>query len=237
MTRSKRRAPSSRTEKKRSRAAATPARRGGRPSKDEAAKLAERILEVATPLFLSHGYGATSIEAVARRAGISKRTFYHRFPDKPALFSAVIHRVIGRLRPPAGVPLLEGADLRAILERLAALILNAAVSPQAVALHRLVIGESGRFPKLAAVVNREGAAEEAIRLIAGVLEREHRAAGLVIDNTRFAAEQFLFMVVAVPQRRAAGLGVPMTQVEIDAWGRNVVNLFLNGCRGWEPAAK
>jgi AcrR family transcriptional regulator len=237
MTRSKRRAPSSRTEKKRSRAAATPARRGGRPSKDEAAKLGERILEVATPLFLSHGYGATSIEAVARRAGISKRTFYHRFPDKPALFSAVIHRVIGRLRPPAGVPLLEGADLRAILERLAALILNAAVSPQAVALHRLVIGESGRFPKLAAVVNREGAAEEAIRLIAGVLEREHRAAGLVIDNTRFAAEQFLFMVVAVPQRRAAGLGVPMTQVEIDAWGRNVVNLFLNGCRGWEPAAK
>jgi AcrR family transcriptional regulator len=237
MTRSKRRAPSPRTEKKRSRAAATPARRGGRPSKDEAAKLGELILDVATPLFLSHGYGATSIEAVARRAGVSKRTFYHRFPDKPALFSAVIHRVIGRLRPPAGVPLLEGADLRAILERLAALILQAAVSPQAVAMHRLVIGESGRFPKLAAVVNREGAAEEAIRLIAGVLEREHRAAGLVIDNTRFAAEQFLYMVVAVPQRRAAGLGVPMTQAEIEAWGRNVVNLFLNGCRGWERAAK
>jgi len=237
MTRSKRRAPSPRTEKKRSHAAATPARRGGRPSKDEAAKLGERILEVATPLFLAHGYGATSIEAVARQAGISKRTFYHRFPDKPALFSAVVHGVIGRLRPPAGVPLLEGADLRGILERLAALILHAALTPQAVALHRLIIGESGRFPTLAAVVNREGAAEEAIRLIAGVLEREKRAAGLVIDDARFAAEQFLYMVVALPQRRAAGLGVPMTPSEIDAWGRNVVNLFLNGCRGWERAAK
>ena len=237
MTRSKRRAPSPRTEKKRSHAAATPARRGGRPSKDEAEKLGERILEVATPLFLSHGYGATSIEAVARQARISKRTFYHRFPDKPALFSAVVHRIIGQLRPPAGVPLLDGADLREILERLAGLILHAALTPQAVALHRLIVGESGRFPKLAAVVNREGAAEAAIGLIAGVLEREKRAAGLVIDNARFGAEQFLYMVVAVPQRRAAGLGVPMTTAEVDAWGRNVVNLFLNGCRGWEHAAK
>src|SRR5947208_875980 len=63
--------------------AAVPSR-GGRPSREQAARLGERILDVATHLFLSHGYGATSIEAVARRARVSKRTFYHRFPDKPA---------------------------------------------------------------------------------------------------------------------------------------------------------
>jgi AcrR family transcriptional regulator len=59
-------------------------------------------------LFLSLGYGATSIEAVARRARGSKRTFYHRFHDKPELFVAVVHRIIDRLRPPADFPLLEG---------------------------------------------------------------------------------------------------------------------------------
>jgi hypothetical protein len=32
-----------------------------------------------------------------------------------------------------------------------------------------------------------------------------------------------------------GLGKPMTSVELDAWTDNVVNLFLNGCRGWVPA--
>ena len=42
------------------------------------------------------------------------------------------------------------------------------------------------------------------------------------------------MIIAVPQRRAMGLGMPMTAAEVDAWARNVVNLFLNGCRGWEP---
>jgi len=28
-----------------------------------------------------------------------------------------------------------------------------------------------------------------------------------------------------------GFGAPMTPAELDAWARDVVNLFLNGCRG------
>jgi AcrR family transcriptional regulator len=207
------------------------ARRGGRPSRAQSELLRERILDVATDLFLSHGYAATSIDAVARRARISKRTFYHRFEDKPALFGAVVHRIIDRLRPPASVPLISGANVQEILQRLAALILRAALSAQAIALHRLIVAESARFPKLAAVVTEQGATEEAIRLIAGVLDREARAGNLELDSPTFAAEQFLYMVIALPQRRAMGFGVPMTVAELDAWSRDVVNLFLNGCRG------
>jgi len=206
-------------------------RRGGRPSRAEAEALGARILDVATHLFLSHGYGATSIEAVAKAAGISKRTFYHRFADKPALFGAAVHRIIGRLRPPAGVPLVEGRDVRRILEGLAALIVRAALSPQAIALHRLIVGESGRFPKLAAIVAREGATEEAIRLIAGILEREANAGRIAVNDPAFAAEQFLYMVITIPQRRISGFGVPLAPAELDDWPRKVVELFLNGCRG------
>src|SRR5580765_2914612 len=148
-------------------AAATASGRGGRPSRQQAARLGDRILDAATHLFLSHGYGVTSIEAVARRARVSKRTFYHRFDDKPALFVAVVHRIIDGLRPPADMPLLEG-DLDEILRRLAGLILRAALSPQAIALNRMIVAESGRFPRLAAVTT--GAAEEASRLIASILE-------------------------------------------------------------------
>ena len=215
-------------------ALATAASRGGRPSRQQAAQLGERILNAATHLFLSHGYGATSIEAVARRARISKRTFYHRFPDKPALFVAVVHRIIEGLRPPADIPLLEG-DLQEILRRLAGLILHAALSPQAIALNRLIVAESGRFPRLAAVTT--GATDEAIRLIAGILEGEVRAKRLALANPTFAAQQFLYMIIALPQRRAMGFGAPMTPAEIDAWTRDVVNLFLNGCRGWKRATK
>ena len=211
-------------------------RRGGRPTKAEAEKFPRRIVDAASELFFTLGYGATSIEAVAQRARISKRTFYHRFDNKAELFSAVVHRTVERLRPPADVPLLHGATLPEILHGLAKLILQAALSPPAIALHRLIVAESSRFPDLAAVVARQSASEEAIRIIAGVLEREANAGSLTLDNPTFAAQQFLHMVIALPQRRAMGLGVPMTSAEVDAWTHDVVNLFLNGCRGWERAA-
>lgn len=211
--------------------------RGGRPSREEAAQLRDRILDAATELFFAQGYGATSIDAVALRARISKRTFYHRFDDKAALFGAVLHRIIEGLRPPASMPLLAGKDLRDILRRLAGIILHAALTPQALALHRLIVGESARFPKLAAAVTTEGGTGEAITLIAALLARETRADKGSIADPRFAAEQFLQMVLTIPQRRALGLGKPMTPAELAHWTRDVVDLFLDGacgCRSPSP---
>jgi AcrR family transcriptional regulator len=213
------------------------ARRGGRPSKADAQQLAQRIVDVAAELFFTLGYGATTIDAVARHARVSKRTLYHRFKDKSALFSAVVHRTIERMRPPADVPLLLSTNLTENLLGVAALVLRAALSAPAIQLHRLVIAESSRFPALAKVVVNEGASEAAIRLIAGLLEGEARAGRLTLDNATFAAQQFLHMLITVPQRRALGLGTPMTAAEVDAWARDVVNLFLNGCRAWERRAR
>ena len=59
----------------------------GRPPSAEAA---ERIVEAATALFLGKGYGATTMQDVARRFGGSKQTIYARFPDKKALLEAVV---------------------------------------------------------------------------------------------------------------------------------------------------
>jgi len=205
-------------------------RRGGRPSRAASERLGELILDAATEMFLAHGFGATSIDAVAQRLRMSKRTFYARFPDKEALFAAVVHRIIQRLRPGATTPLIEGANIDAVLERLAGLMLHAALSPQAIALHRLIVAESARFPELARVLAHEGAAEEATTLIAGLLEREAKSKRIEVDDVRFAAQQFLQMVVALPQRRAMGLGAPMSQREVRDWPRKVTALFLHGCR-------
>ena len=208
-------------------------RRGGRPPKLQAEQIREQILEVAASLFLTQGYGAPSIEAVAKRARMSKRTFYHRFRDKAELFGAVVHRLVERLRPPNAPPqqFFEGGSVETILDRLAQLILRAALSPPALALHRVIVAEATRFPELARAVNQEGARGEAIRGIAGLLAREAKAGNLSVSDPEFAAEQFLQMVVAGPQRRALGLGTPMTESALDAWARAAVRLFLNGCRG------
>jgi AcrR family transcriptional regulator len=205
--------------------------RGGRPSRADALRLRERILATATELFLAEGYGSTSIESVATRAGVSKRTLYDRFDDKSALFAAVVHRIIEHIRPPPDVALVEGDTLAAILRRLALLILNAALSPGAIALHRLVNAEAARFPELVRAVASDGSTREATELIASLLEQKLCDVTLSAASREFAASQFIFMVVTLPQRRAMGFGTPMTPAELDTWADNVVGLFLEGCRG------
>jgi TetR/AcrR family transcriptional repressor of mexJK operon len=206
-------------------------RRGGRPSQADAARLGDHILEVATELFLTEGYGSATIDAVAARAGVSKRTLYHRFADKSALFVAVVHRIVSLIRPPPGVALLEGSNPQEILRRLAGFVLQAALSPQAIALHRLVMAEAARFPELVRAVYDEGWADEAAALIGSVLERALRDGRPSPRGAAFAAEQFLQMIVTVPQRRALGIGVPMRRAELDSWVEDTVRLFLQGIQG------
>jgi AcrR family transcriptional regulator len=199
--------------------------------------LHEHILDIATGLFLKHGYGLTSIEAVAQGAHISKRTFYHRFSDKAVLFRAVVNRIIDRLHPPADVPLINAGSLQENLLRLAQLMLQGALSPHGLALSRLIIAESARFPELAVVATEQGGRKEAITLVSGLLVRHARKEKLAEINTEFAAQQFLQMVITIPQRRAMGLGTPMMREEIETWAHDTVDLFLNGCRGNDHQVK
>ncbi len=49
-----------------------------------------QVNEAAHRLFLEHGFAATSMDAVAREAGVSKATLYSYFPSKEALFAHLI---------------------------------------------------------------------------------------------------------------------------------------------------
>lgn len=210
--------------------AGTTARRGGRPPRHAAGEIDERILDAATELILDHGYGATSVETIARRAGVSKRTFYHRFQDKAELFGAVVHRVVRRLRPEGEMDIFRGLGFEETLRRMAAVILGAALTPHALAIYRVILAEARRFPELAAVLNDQGTRGEAIKYIARLLETETQRGTITLSDPVFAAEQFLQMVVATPQRRALGLGAAMTAAELQRWAESAVDLFLRGCR-------
>ncbi|WP_052063518.1 TetR/AcrR family transcriptional regulator [Nitrincola sp. A-D6] len=63
--------------------------RSGRPV-DPSKEVA--ILDAATELLFAQGPAKFSIEAVARKAGVSKVTVYNRFSEKNALIEACIHR-------------------------------------------------------------------------------------------------------------------------------------------------
>ena len=48
------------------------------------------MLEAAASLFMAHGYGAVSMDAIARAAGVSKATLYAHFSSKDRLFATII---------------------------------------------------------------------------------------------------------------------------------------------------
>jgi AcrR family transcriptional regulator len=68
----------------------------GRPRSTEADAA---ILAAALDLLLERGVEATSIEQVARRAGVTRATVYRRFPDKTRLLIAAVEAAFGE--PPA----------------------------------------------------------------------------------------------------------------------------------------
>jgi AcrR family transcriptional regulator len=206
-----------------------PARRsGGRPTAQAAALLETTILDAATAAFLTDGYAAATIEAVARTCGVAKRTIYARWAGKPTLFRAVLERLMARWLSDAG-DWADAGDLETALSGAAARILAVALTPEAVALNRLLIAESARFPELPRMMQQAGAGEGTAR-IAALLDHAVAKGTLPKQDTAFAAEQFLHLVLAGPQRRALGLGRPLDEPQTQAWCQAAVALFLSGVK-------
>src|SRR5260370_14848744 len=70
--------------------------RYGRPPREHAGQVEERILDAAGRVFLEHGFQGASVDEIAEVASAGKPTIYARFPGKQALFSAVIERLVRR---------------------------------------------------------------------------------------------------------------------------------------------
>src|SRR5437764_7215203 len=76
------------------------------------------IVDAACAEFLREGYSASSMDEIARRAGVSKPTIYSHFGNKERLFLAVIGGELTKVYAgvdPRGAKLAQAPDLRAAL--------------------------------------------------------------------------------------------------------------------------
>ncbi len=198
---------------------------GGRPTAAASVELGARILGAAAELFLLQGYAATSIEAIAGRAGVSKRTLYARFPDKGAIFPAVVRSLIQSWLSGFELTVEAAPTLEAALTAAARRILDVALSPAALSLHRLVVAEAVNFPELATALRSGGAGDGVIR-IARLLH--HYWPDTPPARLAFLAQQFQTLILGGPQARAVGLGDPLNPAAQDLWCQDSVALFLRG---------
>jgi AcrR family transcriptional regulator len=203
--------------------------RRGRPSNEAAEALTQKVLDVASTLFLEHGYAGASLDAIAASASMSKHTLYRRFPDKAALFTAVMVRGAEGVEAvaasqPGNTPLEKlRAVARASLETLA--------GPRAAQIMRMVIAEGPRFPELAERYSRDGGAK--VIDAAEALVRQAQAAGEIgAGDPAWLARMCLAMTSGVPfQRSLTGPNEYLTAEARTEHFDAAWRLFLNGARG------
>jgi TetR/AcrR family transcriptional regulator, mexJK operon transcriptional repressor len=169
----------------------TPQSRRGRPRKDTVEARRDEILSVAMSMFMQEGFAAT-MEGVAAAARMSKRTLYARYPDKVALFQAVLawlasERTTAALSPPPEAPLEQ-----ALMDYGLALFEHYA-TPQVAGFLRLMQKEQERFPHLDRVMREEILREQVLPL-KGYLDAQPPGR-IRRTDTLIAAKAFVRMVI------------------------------------------
>jgi TetR/AcrR family transcriptional regulator, mexJK operon transcriptional repressor len=154
---------------------------------------AETILTAAKRAFLANGYGAVSMDMIAREAGVSKATVYAHFAGKEDLFGAVIGRECERYFARFSARELDPRDVRASLAVLGRRFLDLVLSPDAIALHRIIVAEVSRFPALGEVFWRAGPERERVQIEA-FLKDAVATGTLSLHDPRRGAEQFIALV-------------------------------------------
>lgn len=97
------------------------------------------------------------MSAISTVVGGSKTTLWTYFPSKQDLFAAVVDDLIERYGRALAVTLDPTAgDIAGELRRFAIALMDTLHSQPIVDLHRLIIGEAGRFPELAAMMHARG---------------------------------------------------------------------------------
>jgi len=186
---------------------------------------AESILAAAQRTFLASGFGAASMDAIAREAGASKATLYAYFSSKEELFGAVVARESERYAQAFSAGELDPSDVEASLDTIAERFLRLLLSPDVMAMYRILIGEVVRFPVLAEVFWRAGP-ERCRAQIEGFLSRAVAAGTLDIADVRLAAGQFASLVRGeIHLQQVLGLGKSDDKA-LSAATRSAVATFL-----------
>lgn len=155
----------------------------GRPRKGAAESEARRrqILAAALSEFSEHGFEAARLDDIARRAKVAKGTLYIYFPDKQALFEALIRSATAPLLMDLGA-LAGRADLtmHSLLAELFQLFRREVLGTERKLIVRLVIAEGPRFPEIARFHHRE-VVSRIIAALQAVARRAHASGELTND--------------------------------------------------------
>ncbi len=201
----------------------------GRPqarSDDETRAL---IFDAARAEFAVTGYAATSMETVAKRAGVSTKTLYRLVPNKQALFEAMVTDRIAGFVSRVKLRACDGGDVEPALADALQVCGELILDGEVIALQRLILADSERFPEIA-----ESFFHKAItptqNALAGWLRTQQKRGRVALDDPDAAAGMLLGMLALQPMRAVMfGHIAPPSPGEIALRAKTCAALFLRGC--------
>ena len=186
------------------------------------------IYEAARHEFAGNGYAATSIETVARRAGVSTKTLYRLIPNKAALFEGMVSDRIDRFVSEVNLRA-DHADIEQALAAALIACAELALDEETIALQRMVLQEAGKFSDAAGMFYTN-AIQRTVAALADWLRLQRKRDLIALDDVDEAAGMLLGMVTSAPRRAALFGGVPLpSPAQIKARARACAKLFLRGC--------
>lgn len=189
-------------------------------------------MHAARAMFLEKGYAGTTMEEIAARAGLTKRTLYNNYADKDALFREIVTETIAyadafvrSLRTDLTLDAMNGAGVRTALRDLGVRLATAIVRTEIVALRRLLIGEARAFPELTRAYY-DRAPGQVVRALTSWFEELTQAGLLRVAGSRRAAGQFAYLVAGEPLDRAVLTGIVPSRRALAEHAREGVDTFL-----------
>jgi AcrR family transcriptional regulator len=216
----------------------SPPKRLGRPRRGTESSRNDSLFEAATRVFLRDGYGAASIDKVATEAGVSTRTIYERFKNKADLLGAVISRLCERDMARAfATDGMDRLEPREALMAIGRVMTGRARDLDSMALFRIIVTESQRFPELATKM-RSDVKGKVHCAIADYFRGQTERGVLVLREPDRAAPLFAHMVYSqLHECMLFGSTEETVNLDCDAHLAHVVDIFLNGALPRNDAAR
>lgn len=182
-----------------------------------------QILDAAVAVFQDLGYACTSMDCIAARANVSKRTVYNHFENKEALFRAILDLMAEQASPALDITYDPGRDIRQQLVELGWGEGKLLTSPAFMGLARLVVGEIIRDPVLAGDMNSK------LDKVA-VFQKFMAAAGsdgaIAVTDTNVAGEQFLGLIKSRAFWPFIFSGQTVTEDQMERIVQETVDFFM-----------
>ncbi|ABV37715.1 transcriptional regulator, TetR family [Shewanella sediminis HAW-EB3] len=188
-----------------------------------------QILEAAIELFCGHGFPNTSMDEVARKAGVSKQTVYSHFGCKDGLFIASIKSkcVVSQLTDELFG---DASEPERTLTNFGEYFGNMIVSPEAITVFTACVAQAETHPEISALFFDAGP-QHLLDMLSGYLEEVGKQGLYRFDKPRDCAVRLCLMMFG-EMRMKLELGLPIDDLIEGRSGytQECVAMFLRAYR-------